>query len=765
MRWMGCFDNFESGPRCLDRIVAGVTDASRNKVFHSFHSIILLHLVHLLISAALVAAPHMIIQVHQMVHLLSRESRSHHNFAQTPTQIRSVNPIPTPKLNHPDRLVRKYRNKKVEPILLTQKKAKEDDTNTGGSKSKNVVDKKPSAEHKLHPVEEKDRNDRTSADVTNVPDPVPDVGIFTSYARGASTVSSIHVGSITMPPIGATSTLSSLSALLTTASTGVSMSASSTLITTPTPTHVANTGTQIPHLHHISVLAVTLLAVGAAFVLLGLFIVIKACSKPKRRQHIVPSLPIMADAFPPNERFAPDGSPIFGGKERVSPRPGSNGALWAWTQYPQPAFSIAKPTQAAYGANSQDGGKPKTTFSGSNEKAQYLFADHAHSQGVQTPANSPRQAPLQQVQTALTRAVSRLSTVSMSLYPGSPGATEVGLAVGNGHNAGTVYTADGHPAIKRVKSRASLQRSRSHQENAKERESTFTRYSQGFAYDGADVTSPPMSSSPSVPTIAIAPSTSSNGGRSRIKSTYYAPGSYPRTSASTAQIPAPPPAKTNITRSPSNPFQSQTLPPLPKSASRRDRDTHALTSALGLESPAIDRLPSSPQPTLYPDDSLSVIGENTQNTNKRSIKKPAPKYSGYGQLAASQSRFSLASPPLDSSAALGSLMLMDFGTSLGGQLDASISHGQLASASTATLFAAHTGSTSLSKFPVSNSKKNIYRSDDKPPRVPSPPALPSLAQMGLEHTNPDAYADYRSPTYSIYGLYESDRKSKASFGY
>jgi hypothetical protein len=33
--------------------------------------------------------------------------------------------------------------------------------------------------------------------------------------------------------------------------------------------------------------------------------------------------------------------------------------------------------------------------------------------------------------------------------------------------------------------------------------------------------------------------------------------------------------------------------------------------------------------------------------------------------------------------------------------------------------------------------------EDKPPRVPSPPVLPSLAQI----------ADYRSPTYSLYGLY------------
>ena len=43
--------------------------------------------------------------------------------------------------------------------------------------------------------------------------------------------------------------------------------------------------------------------------------------------------------------------------------------------------------------------------------------------------------------------------------------------------------------------------------------------------------------------------------------------------------------------------------------------------------------------------------------------------------------------------------------------------------------------------PVTNTSAGL--SGDKPPRVPSPPILPSLAQM----------ADYRSPTYSFYGLY------------
>jgi hypothetical protein len=65
---------------------------------------------------------------------------------------------------------------------------------------------------------------------------------------------------------------------------------------------------------------------------------------------------------------------------------------------------------------------------------------------------------------------------------------------------------------------------------------------------------------------------------------------------------------------------------------------------------------------------------------------------------------------------------------------------------------------------VKSVTKKSFRTDDKPPRVPSPPPMPSLTQMGLEHRNPEAYAEYRSPTYSIYGLYESDRKSRAGSG-
>jgi hypothetical protein len=105
-------------------------------------------------------------------------------------------------------------------------------------------------------------------------------------------------------------------------------------------------------------------------------------------------------------------------------------------------------------------------------------------------------------------------------------------------------------------------------------------------------------------------------------------------------------------------------------------------------------------------------------------------------------RHRLDTPILDSSDTLGSLMLVDFGSGL-------------TTLKSAGDLLAEKGSHTLSK-----------RGNDKPPRVPSPPPLPSLTQMGLAHANPEGFVNYRSPTYSIYGLYEADRKSKAhSFGF
>jgi hypothetical protein len=159
-------------------------------------------------------------------------------------------------------------------------------------------------------------------------------------------------------------------------------------------------------------------------------------------------------------------------------------------------------------------------------------------------------------------------------------------------------------------------------------------------------------------------------------------------------------------------FNIQELPPIQRTDSRKARDTKALTSALGIASPTMETIPLSPAQTLYPDDSLSVVDVKRLPSQKHQQKPTA----------------SVAMSTVDTSTALGSLMLMGFGTT-----DRSLS--------------------SLATVPL----------HDKPPRVPSPPPMLSLAQMGLENANPEAFVDYRSPTYSIFGLYgDSTRRSMHS---
>ncbi|KAJ7632705.1 hypothetical protein FB45DRAFT_1147661 [Roridomyces roridus] len=380
--------------------------------------------------------------------------------------------------------------------------------------------------------------------------------------------------------------------------------------------------------------------VAGAFVLLGLFVAIKLCVRPARRSIPVPSRPILDDPFPDDEIFPTklEDSPVFGGKERLSERPG-NSSLWTWTQYPTPATTVALSASQS-----------------STDKAHDLVDVDA----------SPY--PMQQVHNVLTRAASRLSMASV--YP-SPS---------NNHNYGlvTAFTADGHPVMERVTPKV-LQRSRSSTLGERSSRDRPTRFS--YAYDGAEVTSPQM-------TVRSPPAsfTPAMPGRTRIKSSYYA---HPRIST----MPSSQATKVDV---------RPEVPPV-----------------------------ASPQPTLYPDDSLSVV--DAKRAPRRVHKKPAPSNRASRVFGRGDDMVpSVTTPTLDPTAALGNLMLMDFG----GQ-----SAVDLTSPSSATL------------APKS-------RSDDKPPRVPSPPPLPSLTQMGLEHSNPQEYADYRSPTYSIFGLYEADRKSR-----
>ncbi|EJD02422.1 uncharacterized protein FOMMEDRAFT_168883 [Fomitiporia mediterranea MF3/22] len=160
--------------------------------------------------------------------------------------------------------------------------------------------------------------------------------------------------------------------------------------------------------------------------------------------------------------------------------------------------------------------------------------------------------------------------------------------------------------------------------------------------------------------------------------------------------------------------------PTVKSEERRDRDTKALTSALGLASPPQPSSCFSPV-SLYPDDSLSVA-------HGRASTRPPSEFPP-SELPS----------PSATHAALGDFMLQDF-------------------PSQATFNSLHSGDPFANDTAVKKGTKG--RVNDRPPRVPSPPPLPSLQQMALANADPD----YRSPTYSIYGLYEAQRKSKTNMG-
>lgn len=553
-----------------------------------------------------------------------------------------------------------------------------------------------------------------STEIKSILDPIPD-GRHTSFVPATGSTLVI------LPPVSQAVSVaeSSLAATLT---TSVTSEASTAAPSTANSTYSAvsgnaqSTAMRQPNSLTLSPVAIGLLAVGSALVFLGVLIILKVCSRPAKRLHQIPSNPILLDEYEyTSEKYPADESPIFGGKDRLSTtNSGHMSVLLPWTQYhsgiPGPATATGKPganTHAAAGYVPSD-----------HEKDQYPFSS------LVVPSDDPK-VSLQPIQNAVARAASRLSTASMSQYPNSPrDGYGVGLAID-----GASFVAESLPVLPHTKSVSRKRSSNIGLDNI--RDTAYTRYSQGFAYSPAsDLASPTIPrTSQSLPKIAIAP-VATSGGRARVKSSYYAPGSYPRASSTNLAANIPATAKANNAL----PFLDS-VSILKKSGSHRDRERHALTSALGFASP----IPLSPQQTLYPDDSLSMAGDRSRGQaakgNIRSYAQPPDKVPPI--------RHRLDTPPMESAATLGSLMLQDFGSGLA-------------------------SSKSLKDIGEQSGYMKLKRTDDKPPRVPSPPPLPSLSQMGLQHANPEAYATYRSPTYSIYLTHadETARKSKASsFGY
>ncbi|KAJ4487867.1 hypothetical protein J3R30DRAFT_3432023 [Lentinula aciculospora] len=537
---------------------------------------------------------------------------------------------------------------------------------------------------------------------TDVPVPIPETGITTSNALPApptvsrttlSPFANVTPVSLLIPSTFSSPTPTTLNLVSDTYTTPKAYS-SATMTSSISPPSQTTTIQSTSAAHKLPMTTIAVLAVGSAFVLLGIFIILKACTRPTRRTRPKPSLPILDDAFADDDLYNPTkvDSPIFGGNEHLSSQNEDGTPAWTWTQYSGAKTEAVPPySQANSSTHARHPISPAETI-GPND---FLFPRPPPSQSVPTTliSNTSHFG----IPTVLATTASRFSIArSVSVYPASPL-----TPASDGKN----YTADGHPIIKRS-SKIGVRRSRS------DMTEVTTRLSRdSLAYDGAALKSPQFLAHFQVeaPTAPV--------GRTRIKSTYYTPGSYPRISS----LPSSTSTKSSKTKGDDIiEFNIQELPPIQRTNSHKNRDTKALTSALGLTSPPMETIPLSPVQTIYPDDSLSMVDVKRMPSQKHS-KKPA-----------------VAMSPVDTSTALGSLMLVDFGTTVSG-------------------LAARLGESI-----ESNSNKKVPLQYDKPPRVPSPPSLPSLAQMGLEHANPEAYAEYRSPTYSIFGLYGEDRKSRLS---
>ena len=460
--------------------------------------------------------------------------------------------------------------------------------------------------------------------------------------------------------------------------------------------------------HPISLAIIVLLAVGAGLLLLGICIIIKMCTRPTRRPRPTPSLPVLKDLDPDDQFYESKDSPIFGGKERLSPLHGANGPLWTWVQYPQPTSKNSQ-------LSNRDKNVLQETASNDSDSCSSCQTQPTTTQNTDTQ-NLTRQSF--QPPNILTNASNRLSVTSMSLY--SP-KVNIGLAISGARESD--FIADSYDILKRSKS-LNKQKSQNGLEDKKNRDSINS--SIHLAYD-AEVLSP-------VPTeyvqVRETPIITSER-RARVKSSYFATGTYPRVSTlPSGSYSIATATKVNVGHR--NSFGKDKIA-LQKSNSKRERDSQAL--ALGLMSPKSEYMPSPP-PTLYPDDSMSVAERpKKRNPSDRKLVESIPPISavkesgipGSGTLKKMEIRLSqtsLSVLALDGNEnEKGRMRIPEAGEGLGSRHN-------------------------LNVPPL----RTIM---DKAPRVPSPPPLPSLTQMGLAHNNPESYANYRSPTYSIYGFYDN----------
>ncbi|KZV69028.1 hypothetical protein PENSPDRAFT_735611 [Peniophora sp. CONT] len=558
----------------------------------------------------------------------------------------------------------------------------------------------------------------------NQPPPPPNnssttpAGIATNYLAPATHVS--------LPP-ASTFTGAPAPSILLTASSTPTLQAENAASAAPNG-HAASSKPSL------SVPIISLISVGGLCLLGAVLLCIRSCVRSHRaRRKIRPtmSLPIlqsegydgdpeqlssqqhsMADLKP--RVLAPDESPLFGGAERYSlSRGGTGSGPVKWTQY-----QSGVPEKHTLGLNFDS--PPQHQHAAAEIKVATLAtAAYAHAQPVAVsipPVMSERGMKYK----------SRLSTLTLAQEPPEDFTGAIGVALSGDDLARVAYEendiggeedveviAPVPPAARRLSRSASGREQRRRSRSGPERDVRRSTYhaepdNGGLAYEDSPV-----------PDAA---------GRARIKAPYDVH-SHIRTSyapnAHTSYATSAPGARMSMYATGAGYDNNDRIPPMPPVPPPPGRNG-ALATALGIGSPPTAHTHDA-RATLYPDDSLSR--QASLAVPRKPV--PTPDYLGerLGERGRDRDSALLGSP----STSLGRLMLG-------------------ASSPQPDLHQAYGGTAPL---PTSHS-----RSGDRPPRVPSPPALPSLAQMAL--VNQEGFDDYRSPTYSIYGMYEADRKSRVT---
>jgi len=546
-----------------------------------------------------------------------------------------------------------------------------------------------------------------------LPVPIPDYGHALAYEP-----SSLVIKAGFLPSLNPTSVSPDLSQATLVNSNEPTSPTADTLVPSASTEALEPSYYPPDHTHHVQKSSHTLVAIimsvlGGSFLLVAFVVAARIRFRRNRRRYLrTPSLPIPQDTFPdpPAEE-----SPIFGGKERFST--GTTGKeKWTWTQY-RSKSPLREPEKDPF----------SDSFAKPHQSSNTL---HPNEPSVKKPG-------------FLQRSLSHISALSAYSTARSDVAGLVANASAPAFASTTTITdpVTANPRSNKSEgARASLRQSRDNQAIRITVRDWDASSADEYIYDGVgDI--PTVATHLPVP--ALNPSSTQAVGRERVRAPYPV-GSCPSISVSMNSIAASNMTPSNTTTAiNANPFDDYSPyvagPSTSTTAIRQERDTKALTVALGLESPKLE-----PQ-------TRTASGRARTSVLRRS--HTLAHHTSFVSVAESSS-----SPcPSDDGIRLGKFMLRDYRRS---SLSLPRDQAPPLPPPVAPLNLRSHGNSTLHKVAVA---------DDKPPRVPSPPALPSLAQMAMSQAVD--YETYRSPTYSLYDVYadrttdrERDRRTTLFFG-